>query len=111
MRAISDKMVSLTELTDASVRQGIRKTGETPPRVSVIDVVSLVTEQCPQQAAHTLQRLLDDYPEVCHNVTHFKFSGRGQRETPVTDARGIIEIIMVLKGRIAVSQANKTPQY
>ena len=32
---------------------------------------------------------------------NFKFSGRGQRETPVADARSIVEIIMVLPGRAA----------
>ena len=70
MRAISDLMASLSELTDGAVR-GIRKTAESPPRVSVIDVVSLVTGHSPQQAAHTLQRLLEAYPEVCTSVTYF----------------------------------------
>ena len=31
----------------------------------------------------------------------FKFSGRGQVATPVTDAKGIVEIIMVLPGQTA----------
>jgi hypothetical protein len=34
---------------------------------------------------------------------NFKFSGRGQKETPVTDARGIVDIIMVLPGKAAAS--------
>ena len=101
MRAISGLMASLTALTDSSVRQGIRKTAETPPRVSIIDVVALVAEQSHQQAAHTFQRLQEAFPEVCTSMTHFRFSGRGQRDTPVIDARGIIEIIMVIPGRCA----------
>ena len=41
------------------------------------------------------------YPEVDGNIVHFKFKGRGQRETPVTGARGIIEVIMLLPGQQA----------
>ena len=54
-------------------------------------------------AAHTWERLKTQFPEVCHEVTNFKFSGQGQRETPVADARGIVEIIMVLPGKAAAS--------
>ena len=100
MRAIPDLMASLSALTDGSVRQ-IRKTAEDPPRISVIDVVSLVTGHTHHQAAQTLQRLLDDYPEVSSKIAHFRFSGRGQRDTPVTDAYGITEVVMLLRGKTA----------
>ena len=29
-------------------------------------------------------------------LSNFKFSGRGQRDTPVTDARGAVELIVIL---------------
>ena len=93
-------MASLSELTDGAVR-GIRKTSEDPPRISVIDVVSLVTGHNPHQAAHTLQKILEAYPEVCHSVTYFRFQGRGQRDTPITCARGVVSIVMLLPGRAA----------
>ena len=73
------------------------------PRISAIDVVSFVTKHNSHQAAHTLQRLLDDYPEVASRMTHFKFSGRGQRDTPVTDAYGITEVVMLLRGKAAAN--------
>ena len=36
------------------------------------------------------------YPEVDPNLVHLKFKGRGQRNTPVTDARGICEVVFLL---------------
>ena len=49
------------------------------------------------------------------SCTYFKFSGRGQRETPVTDAEGITQIIMLLPGRAAAiarqSAANVVVRY
>ena len=43
------------------------------------------------------------FPEVAAGRGYFKFAGQGQRETPVTDAGGIAEVIMLLPGRAAVS--------
>ena len=61
MRAISDLMASLASLTSDSVRQ-VRKTAETPPRLTVLDVISLVTGHSPTVCSHTLQTLLQNYP-------------------------------------------------
>ena len=38
---------------------------------------------------------------VTQNLGDFKFPGRGQKNTPVMDARGIVEIVMLLGGRQA----------
>ena len=100
MQAIPDLMVHLAELDDGTVRQ-IRKTAEDPPRVSVIDVVATVTGCSATVCSHTVQRLIEAYPEVGSSLSNFKFSGRGQRDTPVTDARGAVELIMILPGRAA----------
>ena len=35
------------------------------------------------------------------NWSHLKFPGRGQRDTPVVDVKGIVEIVMLLPGRHA----------
>ena len=79
----------------------IRKTDEKPPRVSIIDVTMAVSGGSQHDAARTLRRLSDQYPEVGPNWPHLKFKGRGQRDTPVTDAKGIVEIIMLLQGKQA----------
>ena len=100
MRQIPDLMLSLQELNDGTVRQ-IRKTAEDPPRVSVIDTIAVITGHSPTVCSHTLQRLKEAYPEVGSDLSNFRFAGRGQRDTPVADARGIVEVIMILPGRAA----------
>ena len=100
LRSIPDLMLHLQELTDGTVAR-IRKTAEDPPRVSVYDVLQVVTG-CPAYSCSTRwQRLKDSFPDVSTPCANFKFSGRGQVPTPVTDVRGIVEIIMVLPGRAA----------
>jgi len=42
-------------------------------------------------AGHYFDRMKDVHPEVC--CTNFRFRGRGQRDTPITDVRGIIEAL------------------
>ena len=79
----------------------IRRTDENPSRVSVIDVAMAVSGGTQHDAAKSLRRLCDQYPEVGPNWSHLKFKGRGQRETPVTDAKGIVEVIMLLQGQQA----------
>ena len=37
-----------------------------------------------RHAAEALRDLSSKYPEVDGNIVHFKFKGRGQRDTPVT---------------------------
>ena len=77
----------------------IRKTNEAPPRVSVFDAIRAVAGV--QQPEWTWRQLKVSHPEVLGLTTDFKFPGRGQRDTPVTDARGIVRIIMLLPCRTA----------
>ena len=41
------------------------------------------------------------YPEVDDKIVHFQFPGPGQRKTSVTDARGIVELVILLPGQQA----------
>ena len=86
MRAIPDLMLCLQELNEGTVRR-IRKTAEDPPRVSVIDTISVITGHSPTVCSHTLQRIKEAYPEVGQDLSNFRFAGRGQRDTPVVDSR------------------------
>ena len=61
---ISDLMASLSQLTADGVARGIRKTAETPPRVSVIDVISAVTALDSSNASTVYTRLREQFPEV-----------------------------------------------
>lgn len=85
-----DIPAQLAALLGREVAQ-IRKTNETPPRISIIDVAIAVTGKTQHDAAQDFRRLSDQYPEVGTNCSHLKFKGRGQRDTPVTDvkARGL----------------------
>jgi hypothetical protein len=99
MRAISDLMASLSQLSDGAVRS-IRKTGGDPPRVSVLDVISAVTGDA-NNASHVYARLREQFPEVQSLCTNFHFAGRGQRETPVCCVRGAVTLVMLPPGRAA----------
>ena len=90
----------LREITQESLGR-IRKTSERPPRVSVYDVIGAITEQSTNQAGLAYRRLLERFPEVQSYCMNFQFHGQGQRPTPVCDARGITEIIMLLPGTAA----------
>ena len=88
----------LAQLTDADVSR-IRKTNESPPRVSVYDAIALLMRSTnPRRVWNDLQTT---FPEVVRLAYNLKFPGPGQRETPVADARGIVRIIMLLPCRTA----------
>ena len=77
------------------------RAAEMPPRVSIYDVIGLITGMPSTVCSHTFIRLQEAYPEVTTLCSNFKFPGRGQRDTPVTDAEGIVTIVMLLPGRTA----------
>ena len=79
----------------------IRKTEEERPRISVIDVATLVTGKDARKAAQDVGFVKTRYPEVAQNLGLFKFSGRAQRNTPVATCRGVVELVMLLPGRHA----------
>ena len=54
----------------------IRKTGETPRRVSIYDVVSAMTGMDGNHAGKAYRDLSTDYPEVHSLGENFKFPGR-----------------------------------
>ena len=109
MRAISDLMASLSELTEGAVR-GIRKTAEDPPRVSVLDVIGAITDLDSGNASNYYHRLTEQFPEVSRLCSLFKFPGRGQRDTPITCARGVVTIVMILPGRAAARVRKQAAQ-
>ena len=80
----------------------IRKTDEDPPRISIIDVIAVITGKDKNQAAEDLRRLTARHPDVKANCFNVKFRDsrgrRGQKDTLVTDARGMVELIMLMAG-------------
>ena len=89
--------------------KNIRKTLETPPRVSVYDLIDAISEQGNGSRVQFL-RLQKEHQEVVTLCNYFKFEGQGQRKTPITDARGVVTIINLLPGkRVAQFRAKSAP--
>ena len=68
---------------------------------SLIDIAMMVTALDSNAAKHQVTSVTKNYPEVGKAITHLKFPGRGQRETPVGDIYTVVEFIMLLPGRHA----------
>ena len=79
----------------------IRKTDRNPPQASIYDVISAVTGLNGNHAGKAYRDRTARYPEVHSVGVNFRFPGRGQRDTPVANVRGIVEIIMLLPGQQA----------
>lgn len=79
--------------------QQIRVTPGSPRQVSVYDLIQVVTHN--KQYKRTWKDLHEKYPEVGVHTTYFKFPGRGQRETPVVGAKGLVTIVNLLQGERA----------
>ena len=90
----------LTALLGRQVKQ-VRKTCEQPARVSVIDVASALTGKTFRAASQDAGSLKERYPEFGERVGEYKFPGERQRRTPVCDARGVAELVMLLPGKEA----------
>ena len=73
----------------------IRKTDESPPRISIIDVARAITGHNADYSGQVVRNVCDQHPDVRGKITDFKFKGRGQRATPVTGVHGIIEVVML----------------
>ena len=107
LQNVPDLMALMSQLDENSV-QRVRKTAETPPRISVIDVLQAVTCYSDDQSRALYRKLVEAYPEIGASCTMFKFPGRRQRDTVVTDAEGIAYIIMILPGKAASNVRQNT---
>jgi hypothetical protein len=67
-------------------------------RYSVFDVVEVIGgKKNPRDA---WKSLVEDFPEVVARTDSFKFPGRGQQLTPVTNKEGLLHIIGLLPGAV-----------
>ena len=84
-----------TELKD----QQIRATPECPGRVSVFDTLKVITGNInPGDAWYDM---CQKHIEVEDLSDYFKFPGKGQRDTPVVGAKGLVTIMNLLQGERA----------
>ena len=73
----------------------------------MVDVITAITRKSANEAAEQLRRLIERYPDVKANCFDVKFPDargrKGQKATATSDAKGTVEIIMLLQGRQAAS--------
>jgi hypothetical protein len=78
----------------------IRRRGD---KFSLPDIAALVCRKDSHHAAQQIRNILDAFPELIRKIAHFKFRGRGQRETPCGDIYTVVEVIMLLPGKTAAA--------
>ena len=71
--------------------------------ISVYDAIEYLGGQSKGEVRKLFHRLKAQYPEVfCKEEAiclDFKFPGQGQRETPVSDTKNLLKILMLIPGR------------
>ena len=81
--------------------QQIRATAECPKRVSVYDVIGVITgNENPRKTWLDMSRA---HPEVVSLSNIYKFPGRGRQSSPVVGAKGLVTIMNLLQGDRAAS--------
>lgn len=87
--------------------------------VSVTDVIKVVcftdadgnpTPNARQHSTTYYERLCSDHEDVNTLCVRYKFSGRGQRETPVAGRKGVLQIIQLLRGKKAAKYRERTAE-
>jgi hypothetical protein len=76
-------------------------------QISILDVVEHVTQQKRKACRQTWHNFLEVNSEVATKIGSFKFKGRGQNATPVTDLKTILNIIQRLPGKMAMNYRSK----
>jgi hypothetical protein len=77
----------------------IRKTGELPPRISILDLIQAVTGVInPSASWANLSERMRGLNVALPDIGMYQFPGARQRETPIADARGVVHIIFFLPG-------------
>ena len=90
-------MLELVRLTESALLS-VRKTKESPPRLSVFDVLSVILGRPSRGVVRRAYTCLRGcYPDVVAGCEIFKFSGH--RYSPVATAYQISQILQVLPGK------------
>ena len=93
-------MERLFEL-DEAVLQQVRKTAETPPRVSVLDVIGTITGLSSNNCSNVWSRLQKKFHDISIETDMLKFKGTRQKPTPVCTQKELPKILALLNGHAA----------
>jgi hypothetical protein len=99
MSHLADILSRLTEMAAAEGIRQIRKTAEEPPRISVIDVISLITGHELNTCSVTARELIKAHPSlaICDKA---KLPGLG-RQSYVCKAEQLEQLLAVMPGKAA----------
>jgi hypothetical protein len=86
----NDFNLLIPELDDSMIRRNAKG------QCSVYDLIAVVGNQ--KNPRKAWERMTERYSEVVAKCYNFKFTGRGQRETPVADREGWAYILGILPG-------------
>ena len=85
----------------------IRKTNETPPSISLIDVIAAVKGVSTDTARTDLSRVMMTNPHLKNRLQHHQFAGQRQRATPVANETDCKEILLAILANARMTQAKK----
>jgi len=102
--------MELLELAHISEDAIVRIKQGTPPLVSVIDIIKVMTGKNANHSAEVLRRISATLPDVTAKCVNFQFPGQGQRPTPVADLDTILMILQHLPGASAQKYREKTAE-
>ena len=83
----------------------IRKTSESPPRISVYDLIATILNESNPRTA--FKRMKQAYPEIGALCTMYKFPGKGHNTTPVIEHSNADTLIKIAVGSTRMSLVDK----
>ena len=86
------------DLTDPNAFRDSIRYDPLTKRGSVLDVVQLVTQAPCNNASRNYASILEKFPDFRKEITYFKFSGQGQRPTPVATLPVLFRIMISCPG-------------
>ena len=84
----------------------VRKTLDTPPKISVYDLIEVVTEQL--RCGRTIFSRMKNVYSYLQQLDMHKFPGTGQRETPVICLTRVKEIVIIIITHTKLPQTKRS---
>ena len=82
----------------AELEARIRATTDSPPKLSVYDVIRVLSGKSRSESRRAWAHMVDLHPEVLCGISAHKFPGRGQQNTPTGTEADIARVVQLLPG-------------
>ena len=101
---------SIAEFKKINIRFDANKVRIQDNMASVLDVIEMVTNHSASVVTGTWSRLQQTHPEFASNCSKLRYQGKG-RFSPFASAPVLVEIIMVLPGKMAKEFRQQSAQF